>query len=340
MILKKLLTLIVPCYNSAAYMERCLKSLLPGGEQVEILIVDDGSTDQTGAIADKYAADYPEMVSVIHQANGGHGAAVTTGVNHAQGTYLKVVDSDDWLDEESYPKVLSSLKKFERPGDQLDMLITNFIYDKVGVKHKKTMSYEHLPQQAVFSWDDFKLHAGHYLLMHSVIYRTALLRDEVHLVLPQHCFYVDNLYVFEPLPQVKRMYYLNIPLYHYFIGRADQSVHENVMLRRIDQQLAVNRRMIDFYVDHVDPQTRCGRYMRSYLEIITTISSVLLVRGGSPEQLAKRDQLWQYLKAKDLKLYHQLKRRPFGRAVTVSNKLGRKMTVEFYKIGQKMYGFN
>lgn len=321
-------------------MKRCLDSLLPGGDQVEIIIVDDGSTDQTAEIADQYAADHPDIVSVVHQENGGHGAAVTTGIQHAKGTYLKVVDSDDWLDANSYPRVLAALQQFQQAGNTLDMLIANFIYDKVGVKHKKTMSYEHLPQGTVFSWDRFKLHAGHYLLMHSVIYRTSLLRDEVKLTLPKHCFYVDNLYVFEPLPHVKRMYYLNLPLYHYFIGRADQSVHEDVMLQRIDQQLAVNRRMIDFYVHHVDAKTRCGRYMRSYLEIITTISSVLLIRGGKKEQLAKRDQLWQYLKEQDVHLYHQLKRRPFGRAVTVSNKVGRKMTVEFYKIGQKLYGFN
>lgn len=336
----KLLSIIVPCYNSQDYMKHCLDTLLPGGDRVEILIVDDGSTDQTSQIADQYAKNHPDIVRVIHQENGGHGAAVTTGIYNAKGTYMKVVDSDDWLDHDAYPKVLAALEQFQQPGDQIDMFIANFIYDKAGAKHKKMMSYSQLPQQKVFSWDDFKLHAGHYLLMHSVIYRTALLRDQVHLRLPKHCFYVDNLYVFEPLPFVHKMYYLDLPLYHYFIGRADQSVHENVMLRRIDQQLAVNRRMIDFFVSHVNPKSRCGRYMRSYLEIITTISSVLLVRGGKPEQLAKRDELWAYLKRKNLKLYHWLKRRPFGRAVTVSGKLGRSMTVECYKIGQKLYGFN
>lgn len=338
--MSKLLSIIVPCYNSQDYMKRCLKTLLPGGDRVEILIIDDGSTDHTCQIANQYATDYPDIVRVIHQANGGHGAAVTTGIYHAHGTYLKVVDSDDWLDAKNYPKVLDTLEQFTRPGDQIDMLITNFIYDKLGAKHKKTMSYSQLPERTIFSWDEFKLHAGHYLLMHSVIYRTSLLRDQVQLKLPKHCFYVDNLYVFEPLPFVKKMYYLDLPLYHYFIGRSDQSVHEDVMLRRIDQQLAVNRRMIDFFVNHVNVKTRCGRYMRSYLEIITTVSSVLLVRGGHPDQLAKRVDLWNYIKERDVKLYHWLKRRPFGRAVTVSGKLGRSMTVEFYKIGQKLYGFN
>ena len=91
----KLLTVTVPCYNSQDYMERCIDSFLPGGEDVEIIIVDDGSTDRTGEIADEYARKYPEIVRVIHQENGGHGAGLNAGINHATGLYFKVVDSDD-----------------------------------------------------------------------------------------------------------------------------------------------------------------------------------------------------------------------------------------------------
>ena len=112
------------------------------------------------------------------------------------------------------------------------------------------------------------------------------------------------------------------------------------MLKRIDQQLAVNKLMIDFYAKHVDPKTHCGRYMRSYLEIITTISSVLLVRGGTAEQLAKRDDLWVYMKERDVSLYHKLRHRIFGTFVNVSGRVGRKTTMELYSIARKMYGFN
>ena len=91
----KLLSIAIPCYNSQDYMESCIESLLVGGEEVEILIVDDGSSDRTAEIADDYARKYPTIVKAIHQENKGHGGAVNTGLAHATGLYFKVVDSDD-----------------------------------------------------------------------------------------------------------------------------------------------------------------------------------------------------------------------------------------------------
>lgn len=97
----KLITFTVPCYNSAAYMDRCVETLLPAGEEAEIILVDDGSKDDTGKIADAYAEKYPNIVKVIHQENGGHGEGVNQGIRNASGMYFKVVDSDDWLDAEA-----------------------------------------------------------------------------------------------------------------------------------------------------------------------------------------------------------------------------------------------
>ena len=124
----KLLSIAIPCYNSAAYMEHCIESLLPGGEDVEILIVDDGSTkDNTARIADEYAAKYPTIVKAIHQENGGHGEAVNTGIANATGLYFKVVDSDDWVDAESYKEVLDTLRKLAGGEKALDMLLCNYV---------------------------------------------------------------------------------------------------------------------------------------------------------------------------------------------------------------------
>ena len=103
----KLLSIAIPCYNSEAYMENCIKSLLPGGDEVEILVIDDGSKDRTAEIADEYQEKYPGIVRAIHQPNLGHGGAVNTGIHNAQGLYFKVVDSDDWVNEEAYAKILS-----------------------------------------------------------------------------------------------------------------------------------------------------------------------------------------------------------------------------------------
>ena len=101
----KLLSVAIPCYNSEAYMSKCINSLLIGGEEVEIIIVDDGSSDRTAEIADDYAEKYPTIVKAIHQENGGHGQAVNTGIKNATGLYFKVVDSDDWVNQDAYYEV-------------------------------------------------------------------------------------------------------------------------------------------------------------------------------------------------------------------------------------------
>ena len=107
----KLLSIAIPSYNSEEYMRHCVDSLLTGGEEVEILIVDDGSKDSTPQIADEYQKKYPSIVKAIHQPNGGHGEAVNTGIKNATGFFYKVVDSDDWVDQESYEKILAFLRE-------------------------------------------------------------------------------------------------------------------------------------------------------------------------------------------------------------------------------------
>lgn len=102
----KHLTITVPCFNSEDYLERCLDSLVIGGENVEIIIVNDGSTDRTGEIAEQYARQFPKIVTVVHKENGGHGSGVNAGLALATGMYFKVVDSDDWLEADAYRALL------------------------------------------------------------------------------------------------------------------------------------------------------------------------------------------------------------------------------------------
>ena len=136
----KILSVAIPCYNSEAYMRKCIESLLPGGEDIEILIVDDGSKkDNTAAIADSYQEKYPTIVKAIHQENGGHGEAVNTGIANASGVYFKVVDSDDWVDSDVLLKIIGLLKELIAGPDTVDMFISNYIYDKVGQKRKRIM---------------------------------------------------------------------------------------------------------------------------------------------------------------------------------------------------------
>ena len=138
----KILTVAIPCYNSEAYMRKAIESLLPGGEDIEILIIDDGSQkDNTLKIAKGYEKEYPGIVRAIHQENKGHGGAVNTGIQEASGIYFKVVDSDDWVDSKALLRVIKRLKLLEDRQTPVDMMLTNFVYDKEGVWHKNVMQF-------------------------------------------------------------------------------------------------------------------------------------------------------------------------------------------------------
>lgn len=337
----KLLSIAIPCYNSENYMRKCIESLLVGEEEVEIIIVNDGSSDGTAAIADEYQEKYPTIVKAVHQENGGHGEAVNTGLKNSTGVYFKVVDSDDWVNEEAYIQILKTLKELISGSQTIDMLISNFVYEKQGAKHKKVMSYKTaFPQNEIFTWDKIKfLMKGQYILMHSVIYRTKLLID-CGLKLPKHTFYVDNIFVYQPLPYVKNMYYLNVNFYRYFIGREDQSVNEAVMIKRVDQQIRVTKIMIDSFDMKKITNKKLKKYMVNYLDIMMTISSIMLLRSGTEENYSKKIELWEYLKKSDRGLYYKIRLGLLGRTMNIPGKGGRKVSIAAYKIVRKFYGFN
>ena len=329
-------------------MEKCIESLVVGGEEVEVLIVNDGSGDNTPEIARQLEEKYPGIVRAIDQPNKGHGGAVNTGLENATGLYFKVVDSDDKVKASAYLTILDTLRKNRdaEEGEQIDLLISNFVYDKEGASHRKVMQYRRaLPKGRIFSWDETgRFRKGQYILMHSVIYRTQLLKDG-GLQLPEHCFYVDNIYFFNPMPHVKNMYYLDVNFYYYFIGRDDQSVNEEVMIGRLDQQARVNRIMIDYFSDGVrsgliEKNSHLYKYMYNYLEIITTITSVLAIRSGDEEKMAIKDEIWEYLREKDSALYRKMRRGPFGALMHLPGKGGHAIVKGAYGIARRIFGFN
>ena len=227
---------------------------------------------------------------------------------------------------------------------RLDLLISNFVYNKVGEKRHKVMRYNHMfPVEEMFTWKDVgHIPKGHYMLMHSVIYRTRLLRD-CGLRLPEHTFYVDNLYVFEPLPFVRNMYYLDVNFYYYYIGRQDQSVNQEVMISRLDQQVRVNKLMIDYYVENhgmIRSIRKRECYMFNYLEVITAISSILMIASKDPARIEERGELLDYIRKKDFVLYVKLRFSIEGVYIYLPGKGGRRITLLGYKLLQRIYNFN
>jgi glycosyltransferase involved in cell wall biosynthesis len=337
----KILTVVIPCYNSAAYMDRAIESVLIDSEDLEIIIVDDGSSDDTAIIAEEYKKKYPNSVQVINKENGGHGDAINSGLKSAKGMYFKVLDSDDWFDESSLEKVLDTLKTMMDHPDPLDMLITNYVYENMNIQKSKVIHYKGaMPEERRFTWDELGfLRSSQNILMHSVIYRTEILKM-CNLELPKHTFYVDNIFVYKPLPYINSIYYIDLDLYRYFIGREDQSVNEAVMIRRIDQQIKVTKIMIDCYNPMLLTCNKLRKYMIKYLVMMMTITTVLLLKENTEETLGKKDELWNYLKIQNRDLYDEVNKYFLGLTMQIKGLLGRKFILFSYSLSRKIFGFN
>lgn len=343
---KKCITFAVPCYNSQDYMRRCIDSLLPGGDEVEILIINDGSTDATAEIANEYETLYPNIVKAVHKENGGHGSGVNKGLELATGLYYKVVDSDDWLDKDAYQTFLAKVKEFchnDASTDNMpDLFVCNYLYDHLDEGTSREMAYRNIfPAQKTCTWKEIgHFSPSQYLIMHALYYRTEVLR-ETGIVLPEHTFYVDNIFAYQPLPLVKSIYYMDLPLYHYYLGREDQSVNEKVLMKRIDQQIKVTEIVAKCTdLDEVAKEyPKLAVYMRRNISIMMAISSIHLLLIGSQNAWQKRTDLWNRIKTENPNLYFRLKYQTISGLTYLPGRLGGKITVNGYRLAKKIYQF-
>lgn len=318
-------------------MRNCIESILKVKEDIEIIIINDGSKDKTGEIADEYVKKYPKIIKVIHQENGGHGEGVNQGLKNAKGLYYKVVDSDDWVNPEALQQLIDQIKKLKNKNKLVDMFLVNYVYEREG--KQKVINYKSVfPQNKIFSWKEignFKLNQN--ILMHSVFYKTEVLKKS-KVPLPKHTFYVDNIFVYHPLPYVKTMYYMNIDLYRYFIGRDDQSVNEKVMIKRIDQQIFVTKTLLNSFDPYQFEYTnyKLSKYLIQYLSMMYTICSILLLIENTDSSLKKRKLLWKELKEKNIRLYKKIRYNSLA-SLTMFPRI---ISVSGYKLARKIFKFN
>lgn len=321
----KLLSITVPCYNSQEYMAKCIDSLLPGGDRVEIIIVDDGSADDTGAIADAYAAKYPHIVRVVHQENGGHGEGINVGIKLATGKYFKVVDSDDWLSRD----FVSFLDKLEQLDT--DLVVTNYYYQHSDGKQDRSIRYHNVfPIHSIFTWEDTKRFSMHQLLtIHSCTFRTEIMKKWTH-PLPKHVFYEDNLMVYQSLPYVHRLYYLDMDLYRYWIGRPDQSVQKNVMMKRYMHQILVTE--LCFTACHLDdiPSKGLRHYLRHELFLMFGIAISYCRLHRSCEADANMERMFQKCRQFDEKWADYFRKRSALRWMCLPGRLGQNFAAFIY----------
>lgn len=346
---EKIITFIVPCFNSADYMDNCIRHLIDLNtveDDIEIIIIDDGSDkDDTLKKAQGWYDKYPTTIRVIHQENGGHGAAVNTGLKNASGLYFKVVDSDDYLDTKGSAPVMDYIRKQSKNTNNgkliTDLIIANYVYNKEIQNKITSINYTStLPQDCQFTWDDIKkFNLFKYIQMHSMIFRTGLLRD-INLELPKHCFYVDSIFSLYPLPYVKSIYYINTNMYMYYIGRVGQSVEERVIHSREDQMINVTKTMIDLVdVEKLKTMPKLEHYTYHYIAMMMAVCTIILRKKKSKEMESKRKELLSYMKNRDKYLYKSVHRFPMCKYTNLPTSIGRTICLTGYEIGKKLVPF-
>lgn len=339
----KTLTFVIPAYNMESYLDRCVNSLLSASDtrDLEVLIVDDGSKDGTLEYARKLERTNPGVVRAIHQENKGHGGAVNTGIAAATGMYVKVVDADDWVDPQAIDTVLATLRAQREASEPIDMLVTNYVYDKVTKRHKIVVNFRHVMETGrMLGWDDLgKFGLAQYIIMHALTFRTQVVRDS-GLQLPEHTFYVDFYYSYQPFPWVKRIQYLDVPFYHYFIGRKGQSVQTDVMIRRVDQLRLVNRLMTEATPERGTVPEGLYRYMIHFLAIESCVTSAFLILSRDPANYVKKTELWDAIDAYSPAIGKDVRAKLMSRALNLPGKPGRWIVRNGYLIAERIVGFN
>lgn len=310
----KYITFTIPSYNSQDYMRHVIDNLVAVGDDIEVIIVNDGSKDDTGKIADEYEKKYPTIVKAIQKENGGHGSGVMAGLHAATGLYYKVIDSDDWAETKDVVTMIDLIKKHMSEGTDIDLYITNYVYEHASDNSQFSMNYrKYLPIDTVFSWNDIKrIGLETVFLMHSLMYKTEKLRES-GMNLPNHTFYVDDIYAYVPLPFMKNLYYHDLDFYHYFIGRADQSINYDTMCKRYEQQMRVFKIMYESnsleklktFPKHL------YQYMWQFLMIIGAVTFMTII--GTKEDKETRKiafkEFQKELKGIDKKLFNKLRYR-------------------------------
>ena len=295
----KVLSVIIPTYNMEEYLKKCLSSLvIPSLDKVEVIIINDGSTDSSSEIAHGYEKTYPNSFRVIDKENGNYGSCINRGLKESKGKYIKVLDADDYFVTENSERMVRQLEHLD-----VDLFLSSRIQVYSDGEEQCDLPYKQgkiIQAEEAFSKKSFEK-----ISMHDVSYRRDILIELSYHQL-EGVFYTDNLWIYYPMAKVKTLYYFNQPVYCYLLAREGQSVSPEVMMKHLKDELIVVDRMVDDYEKMVSlaPNMQSIFYFKLYRRILS-IYKRLLVKL----QIFDNKELREFdcqLKQKSQKLYHQL----------------------------------
>jgi glycosyltransferase involved in cell wall biosynthesis len=297
--MEKLLTFIIPCYNAEKYLDKCISSLIIDQliDRIEIIVVNDGSTDNTEEIARRYADKYPGSIIIFNKENGGHGSAVNIAVKRASGRYFKVLDSDDWILSENLPKMLEQLEKSDA-----DVIINSF--HTVNAVNGRTILYKTGSADVVkvISTDELveiypRISAC--CSIHGLTYKVSTYLKS-GCVLSEGVSYDDNEYATLPFSAVDKILLLPFPFYQYRIGNSEQSVSLCNQVRRIGHLIKVMDNMLDYWEANSDMACAAQTYFLNKIsQVAVSVFAACLVKNPQKKEgrrLAEKE--WDELKNK------------------------------------------
>lgn len=249
--MNKLLTIVIPSYNAEKFLNHGIPSFLDEKilDAIEILIVDDGSKDNTASIADSYQLKYPSTITAIHKENGGHGSTINTGIANAHGKYFCVVDADDWVDTDNFVNLVEKLSDIDVDLVLAPAAIVN--------SDNKVLGYEKikgLPVNTIIDLDNYIQNIP-VIYMHNYYIKTNILKS-FNIKCHEHHFYVDEEYVMFSLLHVKTVFLLDSVIYQYWVGRDGQSVSIASRRKNMGQYLDIVNYLSDFYYSNKSKMTK------------------------------------------------------------------------------------
>lgn len=272
----KLLTIAMPCYNVEAYLERGLSSLADArlNEDLEVLIVNDGSTDATEAIAQRFVDKHPQIFRLITKKNGGHGSAINTGISNATGTYFRIVDGDDWVKTDNLVSLL----------DHLHQVGSDLVVDEKSTVDMLTEN-SHLialptslptDKQLVFGDICATADLEPYVTIHTLSVRTELLREH-KVVIREGIFYVDYEFILKATCPAETIIFLHLEIYQYLIGNTEQSVAVANYVKRVHHHETMLKEILRF-AEETSFEENISTYLDSRVQLVLhTHYNILLI---------------------------------------------------------------
>lgn len=309
----KILTVLVPVYNTEKYIRRCLDSIVLDEiiDDIEIIVVSDGSKDGSVEIVKEYVSRYPDSIVLIEKENGGHGSTINKGIEIASGKYFRVLDSDDWFDIFNFKQFVYDLKNTD-----VDLVITDYAQELIYNQQHNLVRYNKIKPYTEFSISDFDLEllGDVYFTMATSTYKLDILRkSRIHLI--EKTFYVDMQYNIEPFKYIETFEYFNLEIYRYYIGRPDQSVNIKSFVAHKKDHEKVMKHLIDYYEDeihNIDEQKQ--KYIEKILYfMLHTHYSIYCIYDKSNNARNEIIDFDAYLKEKSRRIYDLTNRNSFIR---------------------------